>query len=54
MQKAGSTDANWYNVPLCSTHNAETGESLEIVTYVPLVPANVSEACAKRAAQYGW
>lgn len=54
VQKAGYTDTAWYIVPLCSKHNAKTGESLDLANYAVLVPANVSETCAKRAANYGW
>jgi hypothetical protein len=45
VQKDNSTDAGWYIVPFCNTHNGETNESLEIVDSVALVSANVSVTC---------
>ena len=45
VQKDSSTDNNWYIIPLCTTHNGETGKSLEIMDSVKLVSANVSETC---------
>jgi hypothetical protein len=47
VQKDSSTDKRWYIVPLCSTHNAKTGESLEIRDSISLASANVSETCGK-------
>lgn len=44
VQKNGSTDKSWYIVPLCKTHNGETGKSLEVGS-VELVSANVNETC---------
>jgi len=48
VQKDVSTDKSWYIVPLCSTHNAETGKSLIIGDSVALVSANVSSTCGKK------
>ena len=48
VQKDNSTDESWYIVPFCYTHNAKTGESLEIVESVKLVSANVNETCGKQ------
>ena len=48
VQKDSSTDKSWYIVPLCSTHNAKTGESLEISDSISLASANVSETCGKQ------
>lgn len=48
VQKDNSTDSSWYIVPLCKTHNGETGKSMEIVNSVKLVSANVSETCGKK------
>ncbi len=45
VQKDSSTDTSWYIVPLCPSHNAESGRSLTLVDNVALVPANVSETC---------
>jgi len=47
VQKDSATDSNWYIIPLCQTHNAKTGESLEISDSIKLVSANVSETCGK-------
>ena len=47
VQKDSYADSNWYIVPLCKTHNGETGKSLDIVDSVKLVSANVSETCDK-------
>jgi hypothetical protein len=46
-QKDSSTDTNWYIIPLCKTHNAETGKSLYIMDRMKLVSANVSQTCSK-------
>ena len=46
VQKNNDTDRNWYIVPLCNGHN-RNAEYLEISNSVTLVPANVSETCAK-------
>ena len=45
VQLAEPGDENWYLVPLCRTHNAKRGETLEISNYINLVPANVGETC---------
>ena len=45
VQKESTTDKSWYIVPLCKTHNAKTGQSLEISDSIKLVSANVSETC---------
>jgi len=47
VQKDSITDSNWYIVPLCNVHNAETDKSLDISDSVKLVSANVSETCGK-------
>ncbi len=47
IQKDNSTDSSWYIVPFCSTHNGETGKSLDIMDSVKLVSANVSETCGE-------
>jgi hypothetical protein len=47
IQKDASPDACWYVVPLCSTHNAETGKTMDISDRVVLVSANVTETCGK-------
>jgi len=46
VQKEGY-DNSWYIIPLCKTHNSETGKSLEVSDSIKLVPANVSETCGK-------
>jgi hypothetical protein len=44
VQKAYSTDNQWYIIPLCKSHNNSSGE-LEIVDSVKFVSANKSETC---------
>ncbi len=48
VQKDNSTDNSWYIVPLCKSHNAEKGKSLEVGDSTKLVSANVSETCGKK------
>jgi hypothetical protein len=48
VQKYSLFDAKWYIIPLCTKHNAKTAE-MEVVGSTILVPANVSETCAKDA-----
>lgn len=45
VQKANSTDNNWYIVPLCSSHNKSSG-TLDIGS-TTLVSANKSLTCDK-------
>lgn len=45
VQKDGFSDNNWYIFPLCKTHNAATGKSLEVSDTYKLVSANVRETC---------
>lgn len=45
VQKDDSTDRSWYIVPLCSKHNAMTGESIELVDSIKLASANVAATC---------
>ncbi len=47
VQKDNSSDKSWYIIPLCKSHNGETGKSLEISDNVKLVSANVQETCGK-------
>jgi hypothetical protein len=47
VQKDNSTDSSWYIVPLCTTHNAEYGKSIDISDSTKLVSANVAETCGK-------
>lgn len=47
VQIAEGTDSTWYIVPLCTAHNAMTGQSLDLVPGTTLVPANVTETCGK-------
>lgn len=46
VQKADSTDNNWYIIPLCKSHNKSTG-TLEISDSCKLVSANKKETCEK-------
>ncbi len=48
VQKDNSPDDGWYIVPLCKTHNAETGKSLTISDSVTLVSANTGSTCGKK------
>ena len=47
VQKDSSTDDSWYIIPLCKTHNGETGKSLTVSDSVTLASANVSKTCGK-------
>lgn len=49
VQKEGSPDRGWYIVPLCRSHNGQTGTTLEVSDNVALVSANVGETCGR-----GW
>ena len=42
------SDSSWYIIPLCGTHNSQSGQSLDISDYIKLVPANVSMTCGRR------
>ena len=46
VQKANSTDNNWYIVPLCNEHNRSKSD-LEISTDIKLVSANKKETCER-------
>jgi len=48
VQKDSSTDKSWYIVPLCSQHNRETEQSLNLADSTTLVSANVSQTCGKK------
>lgn len=48
VQKDSSTDTGWYIIPLCKSHNNQTGESLDVSNYVTLISANVSTTCGKK------
>lgn len=48
VQLGNSTDVGWYIVPLCKSHNGETGKSLAISDSVTLVSANVEGTCGKK------
>jgi len=45
VQKDSSTDSSWYIIPLCRTHNGETGKSLNVSDSIKLVSANVRITC---------
>ena len=47
VQKDNGIDSRWYIVPLCETHNALTGKSLNISENIKLASANVSLTCGK-------
>lgn len=44
VQKANSTDTNWYILPLCRDHNKDTGV-VEVSDNYTLVSANVKGTC---------
>ena len=44
-----STDKNWYIIPLCKDHNNKKGETIDIMGFIKLVPADVNETCGKGA-----
>jgi hypothetical protein len=44
VQRADSSDKNWYILPLCSEHNKSTS-TIELYNEPTLVSANVSETC---------
>jgi hypothetical protein len=46
VQKANSTDKNWYIIPLCQSHSRSIVD-LEISDVFELVPANKKELCEK-------
>ncbi len=46
VQKADSTDNNWYIIPLCNSHNQSTG-IMEVSDSYKLVSANKKETCDK-------
>ena len=46
VQKAYSTDRNWYIIPLCSKHIASKWE-IEILNIYNLVPADKKKTCEK-------
>jgi hypothetical protein len=47
VQKDSSTDRSWYIIPLCSTHNAQTGKSVDVSDSVAFVSANKTQTCEK-------
>lgn len=47
VQKDNSTDSSWYIIPLCKSHNGQTGGTIEISDGTKLASANVSETCGK-------
>ena len=40
-----TTDNNWYIIPLCKKHNGLHGETIDVVSTVTFVSANVSDTC---------
>ena len=47
VQKDSTTDTSWYIIPLCKTHNGQTGKSLQVSDLIKLVSANVSNTCGR-------
>ncbi len=48
VQKDNAADSNWYIIPLCNKHNAETRKSLNIDDNITLVSANIAQTCDKQ------
>jgi hypothetical protein len=46
VQKASSTDHNWYIIPICEPCNKKTGD-YDIKDSIELVSANVSKTCGR-------
>jgi hypothetical protein len=51
VQKEDSADQEWYVIPLCKTHAAESGKSLVVHNNIKLVLAAVIETCGRRRTQ---
>ena len=45
VQNDDYRDKNWYIYPLCVTHNAAKGRTLEVSDNYRLVSANISKTC---------
>jgi len=45
VQAEDYREKSWYSDPLCATHNATKGKSLEVIEAYLLVSANISEIC---------
>lgn len=52
VQLASGLDRSWYIVPLCSEHNAQTRQSLDISDAIKLVSANVAATCGPSQRRY--
>jgi len=46
VQKANSTDKNWYIIPFCKSHNSSS-KDLELSSIAVLVSANKKQTCEK-------
>ncbi len=46
VQKADAIDTNWYIIPLCKSHNADT-EEMNVMISNTLVLANIKLTCDK-------
>ena len=47
VQKEWALDGKWYVTPLCASHSARTGQTLELAFSAVLVPADPSETCGR-------
>jgi hypothetical protein len=47
VQMDGPDDRGWYIIPLCETHNSQTGRTLEVSDGVALASASVGETCGR-------
>jgi hypothetical protein len=50
VQKDNSPDKTIYILPLCKNH-AQPGQSVTVNDFLPLVPTNLAETCAKPQSQ---
>lgn len=47
VQRDSFNDHSWYIIPLCKTHNAQKGSTIEVTDSIALVSANVYLTCKK-------
>lgn len=48
VQKDSYSDNAWHIIPLCTSCNAKTGQTLDVSDTTSLASANVSQTCGKR------
>jgi hypothetical protein len=47
VQKDESSDSSWYIIPLCTDHNNQKGETIELASGAKLVSANKKQTCER-------